>query len=164
MQAQATISNSNYSKGGFMERSFVKENTRERERLISLVESLTDEELSLPMGDDWTISIALAHLAFWDQRSLFLIRKWKKSGQVEFSPIDIDVTNDCLLPLWLALEPRVAANLAVSSAEEVDQELEKTASELIQKIEGIGEKNRVYRSVHRKMHIDQIEDLLKRRV
>jgi hypothetical protein len=144
-----------------MERSFVKENTRERERLISLVERLTDEELNLPMGDDWTIAIALAHLAFWDQRSLFLVRKWEKTGQVEFSPIDIDVTNDCLLPLWRALDPRVAANLAVSSAKEVDQELEETPQDLISKIEGIGEKNRVYRSVHRKMHIDQIEDLLK---
>ena len=146
-----------------MERSFVKENARERERLISLVESLKDEELILPLGDDWTIAIALAHLAFWDQRSLFLVRKWKKSGDVEFSPIDMDVTNDSLLALWRALSPRVAASLAVSSAEEVDRELEETPSDLISKIESIGEKNRVYRSVHRKMHIDQIEDLLKKR-
>ena len=146
-----------------MERSFVKENARERERLISLVESLKDEELSLPLGDDWTIAIALAHLAFWDQRSLFLVRKWKKSGDVEFSKIDMDVTNDSLLALWRALPPRVAANLAVSSAKEVDRELEETPSDLISKIESIGEKNRVYRSVHRKMHIDQIEDLLKKR-
>lgn len=146
-----------------MERSFVKENARERERLISLVESLKDEELSLPLGDDWTIAIALAHLAFWDQRSLFLVRKWKKSGDVEFSPIDMDVTNDSLLSLWRALPPRVAANLAVSSAKEVDRELEETPSDLISKIESIGEKNRVYRSVHRKMHIDQIEYLLKKR-
>ena len=146
-----------------MERSFIKENARERERLISSVQSLKDEELSIPLGDDWTIAIALAHLAFWDQRSLFLVRKWKKSGDVEFSPIDMDVTNDSLLALWRALPPRISANLAVSSAEEVDRELEDTSSELISKIEGIGEKNRVHRSFHRKMHIDQIEDLLKRR-
>jgi hypothetical protein len=146
-----------------MEPSFIKENARERERLMSLVERLTDEELNLPMGDDWTIAIALAHLAFWDQRSLFLLRKWKKSGNVELSSIDIDVTNDCLLPLWRALEPRVAANLAVSSAQEVDQEVEGIPPDLISKIESIGDKNRVYRSVHRKMHIDQIEDLLKKR-
>lgn len=143
-----------------MERSFVKENARERERLVSLVERLTDEELNLPIGDDWTVAIALAHLSFWDQRSLFIIRKWKKSGSVESSPIDIDVTNDSLLSLWRALGPRVAANLAVSSAQEVDRELEDTPSDLIAKIEGIGEKNRVYRSFHRKMHIDQIEELL----
>ena len=146
-----------------MEQSFVNENARARERLMSLVERLTDEELSSPMGDDWTIAIALAHLAFWDQRSLFLLRKWRKSGKVELSPIDIDVTNDCLLPLWQALEPRVAANLAVSSAQQVDREVESIPPDLISKIESIGEKNRVYRSVHRNMHIDQIEDLLKQR-
>ncbi len=146
-----------------MDRPFVNENTRERKRLISLVDCLTDEELNLTLGNDWTIAIALAHLAFWDQRSLFLIRKWKKSGSVEFSPIDTEVTNDSLLFLWRALEPRVAANLAVSSAEEVDRELEDTTSDMISKIEGIGEKNRAYRSIHRKMHIDQIEELLKNR-
>jgi len=138
-----------------MERPFVKENTRECKRLISLVDRLTDEELNLPLGNDWTIAIALA---LWDQRSLFLIRKWKKSESVEFSPIDTEVTNDSLLFLWRALEPRVAANLAVSSAEEVDRELEDTTSDMISKIEGIGEKNRVYRSIHRKMHLDQIEE------
>lgn len=146
-----------------MERSFVKENARERERLVSLVESLKDEELNLPLGNDWTIAIALAHLAFWDQRSLFLLRKWIKNGKVEFSPIDIDVTNDCLLPLWQALEPRVAANLAVSSAQQVDRVVEGIPPDLISKLESIGEKNRVYRSVHRKMHIDQIEGILKQR-
>jgi hypothetical protein len=44
------------------------------------------------------------------------MRKWKKSGVVEPSPIDIDVTNDSLLSIWLAIPPREATNLAVSSA------------------------------------------------
>jgi hypothetical protein len=112
-----------------MDRDFVAENTKERERLKSLVERLTDEELSLPLGTDWTIAVALAHLAFWDQRSLFLVRKWKKSGIVEPSPIDIDVTNESLLSLWMALPPKAAAGLAVSSAEEIDCELEEASSE-----------------------------------
>jgi hypothetical protein len=114
-----------------MDRPFVAENTKERERLISLVRNLTDEELSLPLGNDWTIAVALSHLSFWDQRSLFLIRKWKKSGVVEPSPIDIDVTNDSLLSIWLAIPPREAANLAVSAAEELDRELEEASSDLI---------------------------------
>ena len=114
-----------------MDRPFVAENTKERERLVSLVSRLTDEELSLPLGDGWTIAVALAHLAFWDQRSLFLFRKWKKTGVAEPSPIDIDVTNDSLLSIWLALPPRAAANLAVTSAEEIDRELEEAPAELI---------------------------------
>jgi hypothetical protein len=139
-----------------MERPFAAENTKERERLISLVERLTDEELSLPLGDDWTIAVAFAHLAFWDQRSLFLMRRWKNSGIVEPSPIDIDLTNDSLLSQWLAVPPRTAANLAVSAAEEIDRELEEASSDLIKKTESLGEKFRLYRSIHRKLHVDQI--------
>ncbi len=78
------------------------------------------------------------------------MRKWKKSGVVEPSPIDIDVTNDSLLSIWLAIPPRAAANLAVSSAKEIDRELEEASSDLITKIESLGEKFRLYRSIHRK--------------
>lgn len=143
-----------------MDRSFVAENAKERERLSSLVAQLSDEQLRLPMGDDWTIAVALAHLAFWDQRSLILMRKWNATG-VGPSPIDIDVTNDALLPLWLALPPRTAAKLAISSAEAIDRELEESPSELISAIENLGERFRLYRSEHRKLHLDQIETLLR---
>ena len=143
-----------------MDRPFVAENAQERERLSSLVARLRDEELNLPLGNGWTIAVALAHLSFWDQRSLFLMRKWKKNG-VEPSPIDIDVTNDSLLSLWLALPPSAAVNLAVSSAEAIDRELEESPSELISAIENLGERFRLYRSKHRKLHLDQIEELLR---
>jgi len=146
-----------------MDRPFVAENTKERERLSALVGRLTDKELSLPLEDDWTIAVALAHLSFWDQRSLILVRKWKKIGIVEPSPIDIDITNDSLLSIWLAIPPRAAANLAVSSAEEIDRELEEASSDLITKIESLGEKFRLYRSIHRKLHVDQIVKLLNSR-
>jgi hypothetical protein len=146
-----------------MDRPFVSENAKERERLSSLVERLTDEELCLPLGDDWTIAVAFAHLSFWDQRSLYLLRKWKKSGVVEPTIVDIDVTNDSLLSTWLALPPRAAANLAVSSAEEIDRELEEASPDLITKIESLGEKFRLYRSIHRKLHLDEIEEILIKR-
>ncbi len=82
-----------------MERPFVAENTLERERLRALVARLTDEDLSLPLGEGWTVAAALAHLAFWDQRALVLLRRWECTG-VGTSPIDIDATNDTILPLF----------------------------------------------------------------
>jgi hypothetical protein len=77
--------------------------------------------------------------------------------------IHIDVTNDSLLSTWLALPPRAAANLAVSSAEEIDRELEEASPDLITKIESLGEKFRLYRSIHRKLHLDEIEEILIKR-
>jgi hypothetical protein len=143
-----------------MDKPFVAENARELERLRSLVERLSDDELSHPLGNDWTVAVALAHLAFWDQRSLVLMRKWKLNG-IEPSPIDVDVTNDSLQPTWLALHPRVAANLAVSAAEAIDSELAKSSPDLLSEIESMGDKFRLYRSIHRKLHLDQIEETLK---
>ena len=137
-----------------MDRSFVGENARERERLRSLVERISDDELSLPMGSDWTISVSLAHLAFWDQRSLVLVREWKRQG-IEPSPIDVDIINESLLPTWLALPPRVAANLALAAAEAIDRELAECPSDLVAEIERMGDRSRLYRSIHRKLHLDQ---------
>ena len=145
-----------------MDRPFITENAQERKRLQLLVERITDEELSLPLEAGWTIAVALAHLAYWDQRSLMLMRKWQREG-VELSPIDIDVTNDSLLPLLLAIPPRRTAELAVSAAEAIDRELENASSELIAAIEGLGEDFRLYRSIHRKLHLDEIENILKRK-
>ena len=105
----------------------------------ALVARLSDDELSLPPGNDWTISVALAHLAFWDQRSFVLLGKWI-SGGIELSPIDVDISNDSLLPTWLGLPPRTAANLAVSAAEAIDNELALFPLEFISRIESLGEK------------------------
>ena len=142
-----------------MDRSFVEENARARERLRSLVSGLTDEALCLPLGGGWTIAVALAHLAFWDQRALVLLQKWNQHG-VEPSPIDIDVTNDSLLPVWRAIPPRAAVDLAVSCAEAIDRELEEASPDLIDAIDSLGEKFRLYRSMHRKTHLDEIEGVL----
>jgi hypothetical protein len=142
-----------------MDRPFVVENTRERERVRRLVDRISDKELILPMWEGWTIAAAFAHLAFWDQRALVLMKKWKISGVVS-SPIDDDVTNDSILPLCLAIPPRVAARLAVTAAEAIDLELEKAHEDLISDIWQLGERFRLYRSDHRKLHLDQIESLL----
>ena len=142
-----------------MDKPFVLENRRERERLNSLVERLTDEELRLPLGTGWTIAATFAHLAFWDQWSLLRLRRWKQSGVVA-SSIDLDPINDTFLPFSLALEPSVAAKMAVSSAEAIDRELEEISDELIRAIERLGDRFRLYRAIHRKMHLDEIEAVL----
>ena len=142
-----------------MDRPFVVENDRERKRLQLLVGRKSDGELRVQMWEGWTIAAAFAHLAFWDQRALVLMHKWKKTG-VAPSPIDDDVTNDVLLPLCLAIPPRVAASLAVTAAEAIDLELEKASDNLVTDIGKLGDRFRLYRSDHRKLHLDQIESLL----
>jgi hypothetical protein len=144
-----------------MERQFVIENTKTRERLRKLVNEMTDKELTFVIYDEgWTIAVVLAHLAFGDQRSLAFLRKWQKSGVSPEPPIDIDNINNALLPLFLAIPPRTVANFTVSSAEAIDGELEKADSELTNAMENLAS-GRLHRARHRKLHIDEIEVFIK---
>lgn len=143
-----------------MDRPFVVENARALERLRNLVKQITDDELGYFLWEGWTVAAALAHLAFWDQRALVLMKKWKISG-VAASPIDDDVTNDSILPFCSAIPSRAGANLALSCAEKIDWELENAPDDLINDVKKLGEKFRLYRCAHRKEHLDQIEKVLK---
>jgi uncharacterized damage-inducible protein DinB len=142
-----------------MDQSFITENTRARERLRALVGKLSDEDLRLDLGSGWTVATVLAHLAFWDHLSLARIRQWKQSG-VSASSLDIDVINDALLPLLQQVTSRKAADLAVAAAEAIDRELGQLSPEIIAAIEGLGDRRRLFRSIHRNMHLDQIEEAL----
>jgi PHD/YefM family antitoxin component YafN of YafNO toxin-antitoxin module len=153
-----------------MERQYVKENNETRERLKKLVNNITDEELKLVVyKEGWTVAAALAHLAYWDHWSLLLMKKWEESGVSESPMLDWDAINDNLfpndtiLPFLLAIPPRTAANMAVTTAESIDRELETAAPETIAKISSLGDETRLLRSIHRKMHLDEIDALLKAR-
>src|SRR3972149_8789515 len=93
---------------------FTEENRASRVRLRSLVGRLSAEDLALTTDYGWTLSALFAHLAWWDQRVLILLRRWKETG-VDESPVDSQAVNDALRPLCLALEPRKAIELCLSS-------------------------------------------------
>jgi hypothetical protein len=144
-----------------MSRQFIIENNRERERLCNLAKSLTSEELELMLyKEGWTVAAALAHLAFWDRRRLILVRKWKQKG-VYPSPVDENTINDALVPFFLAMPPRKAAEIAVSIAAELDRELESSSPDFIAEMEKTGDRHALDRGIHRKMHLDDIESILK---
>ena len=136
--------------------TFADENTASRRRLESLVRRLSDEDLARSTSGGWTVSALLAHLAFWDQRVLALLRRWKAKG-VDESPIDPDAINDALKPLCLALTPRMAAELCLTSAEAVDAELEAITAELVEQIQASPTHFRFNRALHRNDHLSEIE-------
>ncbi len=146
-----------------MDRQFVTENAKSRERLRSLVDKISDEELMFPLNDKgWTVAAALGHIAFWDERRLALVRKWKKEG-VSPSPVDTDVFNDALLPFLSAIPPRKLAGMTLAMAEALDRELEQASPELVEAMVAIGDIHAVDRSIHRKMHLDEVEAVVKAR-
>ncbi len=72
--------------------------------------------------------------------------------------------NDALKVICHALEPRTAAQLALSAAEKVDAEFETLSDEFVnqieQHIEATSTQFRMNRSLHRDGHLNDIETLL----
>ena len=42
-----------------------------------LIACLDEDSFKCDVGSGWTVSTLLCHLAFWDQRALFLLRQWQ---------------------------------------------------------------------------------------
>jgi hypothetical protein len=143
-----------------MNRDFEKTNKAAREKMRTLIEGMTDEQLTLPTVAGWTIASVLAHVAFWDFRILYLLRHWKENG-IEPSPYDVDAINEAHKPLCLALAPRTAANLALQAAEAIDSEIEKTSDEWVEKIRAAKVQFKFERNEHREYHLEEIDETLR---
>jgi 7-keto-8-aminopelargonate synthetase-like enzyme len=137
----------------------IKDNARENDHLRKLAERLSDDDLRIPMEAGWTVSAVLAHLAFWDQRAITLIEKWKQAGVSE-SAIDVDVVNEVTRRLCLAIQPRKAAELAITIADEIDQLIMDLNPEMVEAILTKGTTVKLNRADHRRTHLGEIEKVL----
>jgi hypothetical protein len=141
--------------------SYVTENNEQRARLRALVERLSDSDLARPLDAGWTVGAVLAHLAFWDQRTLVLIERWEKEGPRtlprSIDDKDVDWVNDSAKALCLALPPRAAAHLALATAEAVDRRVEALSNELVAANAAAGKPLNLFRAEHRREHLDEIE-------
>jgi len=139
--------------------SYVEHNAVEREHLVALAKRLSEDELSRPLEAGWTVSGVLAHLAFWDQRALTLLKKWEANG-ISPSPMDTDVVNEAKRPLCNAIAPRAAAQLAIDCATAIDVKIAQLGPAMITNVETNGQTVRLDRAHHWRMHREQIEQAL----
>lgn len=143
--------------------NYIVENKKSRERLIKLAGFLTEKEFHYVIyKEGWTISAALAHLAFWDERRRLMLKVWKEKG-VSPTPYIDDIVNDVLIPLLLAIPPKKAADLAVKAAEALDKEIEALPDKMRREIEALNEPKALERASHRNQHLDEIDAFLKNR-
>src|SRR5215217_6264263 len=106
-----------------LDQSFIERNRTSTDRIRALAARLTDAEMQQPVGEHWTVAVALAHLAFWDRRVMYVLDMTERDGTLFIPEIDIFV-NDLSLPLWAAIPPREAARIAIETAEALDRRLE----------------------------------------
>jgi hypothetical protein len=138
-----------------MHRSIVESNAAERQRLSELVAQLRDEDFGRVLEPGWTVAAALVHVAFWDRRISVLIDRWMKDGP-STSEVDLDATNDALLPQWRLIPPRAAVQELLAAMEEMDRKVEALPADLVAEI--VGRKlGNIDRGGHRRAHREQIE-------
>lgn len=142
-----------------LDQAFVARNQAATNRLRTLVERLSNEELQQPVGDHWTVAITLAHLAFWDRRVLLGLDVVEREDKLNIPTIDISV-NDLSLPLWAAIPPRAAADLAVEAAMALDERLANFPPTLLEALYTHNQRW-VERALHRNAHLDEVEATLK---
>jgi hypothetical protein len=144
------------------DRSYVDQNTRERERLRALVERLDENDLRLPVNEYWTVAAVLGHIAFWDARVLSLADKLQRGepfSPSDAEPEDVDWINDASRPLIHAIPPLEAARLALRIAEETDT---RVASLPVDRLWPNDPDSPLYavRASHRGEHLDEVEAAL----
>ncbi len=135
-------------------------NRASTERIKKLAASLSDEEMQTRVGQHWTVAIALAHLAFWDRRVMYVLDMTTRDGRLFVPQIDIFV-NDLSLPLWTAIPPRDAARIAIETSEDLDKRLEVYPQGLLEEIYKYN-KRWVIRALHRNEHLDEVDAALKK--
>ncbi len=141
------------------DRSFIEQNRASTERIRRLVSKLSDKQLQHPVSEHWTVAVALAHLAFWDRRVMFILDQTEHDGKLSAPEIDV-LVNDISLPLWAAIPPRKAARLAIDTAQELDRRLEEIPLELIEELYKYN-KRWVIRALHRDEHLNEVDEALK---
>ena len=146
-----------------VDRSHQVQNDKERARLEALVGRLSDADLQRPMPGGWTVASVLAHLAYWDQRTYLLLDRWQRDGAapVAFEEAQVDWINDAAKPMFLALAPRRAADLAVAIAEATDRKVASLPDDLVRRSTAPGSAITLVRADHRREHLDEIERTVK---
>ena len=136
------------------------ERNREQTRRLKELRRLSDDDLRRPVGEHWTVAIALAHIQYWDGRAVGALEAWRRHGL----PLTLwiageDVVNDVRLPLWRDLEPREALEHAIETAEVLDRIVE-TLSPTEAGIVSAQRYRVLDRSLHRSDHLDEVDGAL----
>ena len=139
--------------------SYIDQNRASTERIRSLIARLSDEEMQTKVGEHWTVSVALAHLAFWDRRVMHILAMTEKDGKLFDLEIDI-VVNDLSLPLWAVIPPREAARICIEASEALDKRLEEYSPQLLEELYNHN-KRWVVRALHRNEHLNEVDAELK---
>ncbi len=139
--------------------AIAKNNRSQTERLRRIVQRLDAAMLAVRLPNGWTVTGALAHIAFWDRQRLCVMRRWA-AGDICSGAYDGDLFNDTMQPLLEMIPPERAVAAAVQAAEEVDALLLEVSSEVVEAALARPGAPNLDRGSHRQHHLDCVEQAL----
>jgi hypothetical protein len=145
-----------------MRREFAEENRASTEELRTLVAGLREADYGKPVGNGWTVTTLLCHLALWDGRAAYTLQQWQRSGEIP-SNVAKDATdfiNLAARDVFAVMPGRVAAELAVKRAETLNAWLELLSDAFCKQVVTAGFERMLRRSLHRRAHIAQMRAAL----
>jgi len=143
-----------------MSDDYLHENAIERERLFRLTASLNEAQLARPVAAGWSVAAKLLHLAFWDQYCLALLKSWK-GATPSVSSLEVDAVNEAARIISNAVPGAAVIRLVRAAAEAVDREVQEMTPALRAAIEKAGRARIFQRFIHRRLHLDQVEQALR---
>ena len=142
-----------------VDKSILEANAAVTARLEALAARLSDADLMRDLGGGWHVSVAFAHLAFWDRRVEYVLTRWKNEG-VPHVELDDDVINHSLEFQLVALEPRTAVRLCIEAAKAADAAIAGVPDNIASQLIAEDHAYLLNRSGHRGEHIEQVEAVL----
>ncbi len=137
----------------------VAQNATARQRVLDLVQGLTEEQLRAPLPGGWTVAAELAHLAFWEGVHIGRLRRALADGLGAPAPMPdglADLINNAALPGWRAIPGSVALGLFTHESAEADAYLATLDAATVERVRAAGAQRLVERFLHRTEHGDAI--------
>lgn len=129
------------------------------DRFTASLSKLAPAELSVPLPNEWTVSVTLAHLAFWDQ---WVVARWRRFHEIGcFEDIDdsvMDLVNEAALPAWTALAPQETVRMALASARQVLATVSNLPEEAQTAATDTGRNAMLDRSLHWDPHLREVNE------
>jgi hypothetical protein len=136
------------------------ENDRQRERLKSLGASLRPGDWQRTLPNGWSVKTVFVHLGFWDRMSLAQLERYEQAG-VQPVRHEVEQLNAVVAALAEQLSPQQALEWASRCAQLVDDRLRTLPPSLTAEIEARDTPRRIHRHLHRREHLDKVEQLLR---
>jgi hypothetical protein len=146
-----------------MNSSYKDDNDTSRAWVKDFVAGLSDEDMTHPVGEHWTVAVGLIHLAFWDRQWCAKLDEWERTGEVLVPPLreEYNGINDGMLPWWRNISPAQVRHEVIAAMEAMDEKIAGLPQFVVDII--LAKRPRtIQRTVHRHEHVGEIQRALGR--